>query len=81
MLLGSCIYQRTELTGGLLPFWLIIDLVKIPSEERLLKETFGEQYIQYQQHVPQLIPGLWLLKKSPTRSSRISLRGKPTLAR
>lgn len=38
-------------------------MIKISSEERMLKETFGEQYIQYQQRVPQLIPGLQLLTR------------------
>jgi protein-S-isoprenylcysteine O-methyltransferase Ste14 len=38
-------------------------VIKIALEERLLKETFGEQYIQYQHHVPQLVPGLQLLTK------------------
>ncbi len=42
---------------------LIVVITKISSEERLLKETFGEQYVQYQQHVPQVIPGLQLLKR------------------
>ncbi len=35
---------------------------------RLLKETFGERYIQYQQQVPQLIPGLQVLKRYRLRT-------------
>ncbi|SRR6266700_1325539 len=42
---------------------LIALLVKMRSEERLLRETFGEQYVHYQQRVPQLIPGKQLLTK------------------
>ena len=42
---------------------LIAVLVKVGSEERLLKGTFGEQYVNYQQRVPRLIPGKQLLTK------------------
>lgn len=34
---------------------------KISSEERIMKETFREQYIQYQKRVPQLVPGIQFL--------------------
>ena len=44
---------------------LIAVIVKASSEERLLKETFGEQYIQYQQSVPRLIPGKQLFTRQP----------------
>jgi len=76
MLLGSMFISG--LSNWLVYFlvWLIVDIVKIPSEERLLKETFGEQYIQYQQHVPQLIPGLQLLKKYHKRDRIGSHLGK-----
>lgn len=47
-----------------------IILVKVPAEEKLMIQTFGEQYRQYQRRVPQLIPGLQLLKKSPSGMSQ-----------
>jgi protein-S-isoprenylcysteine O-methyltransferase Ste14 len=34
---------------------------KIHSEETLLTKTFGAQYLEYKQRVPQLVPGLLLL--------------------
>ena len=64
MLLGSMFLSGLSSWAVYFFIWLIIDLIKIPSEERLLKETFGEQYIQYQRKVPQLIPGLKLLKNT-----------------
>jgi protein-S-isoprenylcysteine O-methyltransferase Ste14 len=42
---------------------LIAVIIKAISEERLLKETFGEQYTLYQQRVPRLIPGKQLLTR------------------
>ncbi|HEY4036351.1 MAG TPA: isoprenylcysteine carboxylmethyltransferase family protein [Ktedonobacteraceae bacterium] len=61
MLLGTLLISQ----GGawILYFTIIVValVIKISSEERLLKETFGEQYIQYQHHVPQLVPGLQLI--------------------
>ncbi len=76
MLLGSAFMSGLSNWAVYFLVWLIIDLVKIPSEERLLKETFGEQYIQYQQQVPQLIPGLKLLKRYHVRDRIGSLLGK-----
>lgn len=43
---------------------LLAIIIKATSEERLLQATFGEQYIQYQQHVPRFIPGLQLHSRS-----------------
>jgi protein-S-isoprenylcysteine O-methyltransferase Ste14 len=54
----------TMLMSGLGPYAFIFLLgivifeVKLHQEERLLTETFGEQYVHYKQRVPQLIPGL-----------------------
>ncbi len=76
MLLGSAFMSGLSNWAVYFLVWLIIDLVKILTEERLLKETFGEQYIQYQQQVPQLIPGLKLLKRFHVRDRVGSLLGK-----
>ncbi len=76
MLLGSTFMSGLSNWAVYFLVWLIIDLFKIPSEERLLKETFGEQYIQYQRQVPRLIPGLQLLKKFRLRDRIGSLLGK-----
>jgi protein-S-isoprenylcysteine O-methyltransferase Ste14 len=73
MLLGSMFLSGLSNWAVYFLIWLIIDLIKIPSEERLLKETFGEQYIQYQRQVPQLIPGLKLLKRHHVRDQVGSL--------
>jgi protein-S-isoprenylcysteine O-methyltransferase Ste14 len=63
MLLGTVLISRVG--AWLLYFAIIVValIIKVTLEERLLKETFGEQYIQYQHHVPQLVPGLQLLIK------------------
>jgi protein-S-isoprenylcysteine O-methyltransferase Ste14 len=42
---------------------VVIFLGKISSEERLMAEQFGEQYLEYKNRVPQLVPGLYLRKK------------------
>ena len=76
MLLGSAFMSGLSNWAVYFLVWLIIDLVKIPPEERLLKEAFGEQYIQYLQQVPQLIPGLKLLKRYHVRDRVGSFLGK-----
>ncbi|MGZ6364617.1 MAG: methyltransferase family protein [Ktedonobacteraceae bacterium] len=73
MLLGSMFLSGVSNWAVYFFIWLIIDLIKMPSEERLLKETFGEQYIRYQRRVPQLIPGLKLLKRHHVRDQVGSL--------
>lgn len=42
---------------------VIAAIVKVRAEERLLIATFGDQYIHYQHHVPQLIPGTQVLTR------------------
>jgi protein-S-isoprenylcysteine O-methyltransferase Ste14 len=44
------------------PVVLVILEVKIRAEERLLVETFPEAYPEYRRRVPQLVPGLFLLR-------------------
>ena len=63
MLLGSLLIGGFGVWVLYFTVGLIAVIVKASSEERLLKETFGEQYTQYQQHVPQLIPGKQLLTR------------------
>jgi protein-S-isoprenylcysteine O-methyltransferase Ste14 len=56
MLLGSA------MMWGFGPFLLLvigfglIFAYRIPREEKLMTETFGEQYVKYQREVPRLIP-------------------------
>lgn len=63
MLLGSLLIVGFGVWVMYMIVVLIAIVVKISSEERLLIETFGEQYTNYQQRVPQLIPGKRLLTK------------------
>ena len=63
MLLGSLLIGGFGVWVLYFIVGLIAVVVKITSEERLLIETFGEQYTRYQQRVPQLIPGKQLLTR------------------
>jgi protein-S-isoprenylcysteine O-methyltransferase Ste14 len=63
MLLGTTLMNGF---GYMLPYLIAVILVffkKIDSEEKLLENAFGEQYIAYRNRVPQLIPGMKLFKK------------------
>jgi protein-S-isoprenylcysteine O-methyltransferase Ste14 len=57
-------FLGTTLLSGLGPYLIYLAIavavveLKLRSEERLLTATLGEQYLRYQQRVPQLIP--WL---------------------
>jgi protein-S-isoprenylcysteine O-methyltransferase Ste14 len=42
---------------------LAVFLSKISDEEELMAQQFGEQYAEYKQRVPQLIPGVHVKKK------------------
>jgi protein-S-isoprenylcysteine O-methyltransferase Ste14 len=58
MLLGTMLMSGLGLYAFLFLLGIIIFEIKIHQEERLLTETFGEEYVQYKRCVPQLIPGL-----------------------
>jgi protein-S-isoprenylcysteine O-methyltransferase Ste14 len=61
MLLGSLILEGF---GIVIVYFLYVSIViasKIPSEERIMRETFGEQYFEYQKRVPKLVPGFQFL--------------------
>ena len=58
MLLGSVLVTGF---GGVLVALLVLGavfLVRIPREEKLMLQTFGEQYVRYQREVPRLVPFL-----------------------
>ena len=63
MLLGSLLIAGFGIWVLYFIVGLIAVIIKAISEERLLKETFGEQYTQYQQRVPRLIPGKQLFTR------------------
>jgi protein-S-isoprenylcysteine O-methyltransferase Ste14 len=63
MLLGTLLISGAGVWILYFTIMVVALAIKISSEERLLKETFGEQYDQYRQRVPQLIPGLQLLTR------------------
>jgi protein-S-isoprenylcysteine O-methyltransferase Ste14 len=58
MLLGSALVAGF---GGVIVALLVfggVFLVRIPREEKLMLQTFGEQYARYQREVPRLVPFL-----------------------
>jgi len=63
MFLGTLLISEVGAWILYFPIVVVALIIKVSSEERLLKETFGEEYIQYQQRVPQLVPGLKLLTR------------------
>ena len=63
MLLGSLFIAGFGVCVLYFIVGLIAVIIKATEEERLLKETFGEQYTQYQQRVPRFIPGKQLFTR------------------
>jgi protein-S-isoprenylcysteine O-methyltransferase Ste14 len=58
MLFGTMLMSGLGRYLSILLLGIVILEVKLHLEERLMTETFGEQYVQYKRRVPQLIPGL-----------------------
>ena len=63
MLLGATLLSEIGQWIVLFPVGLILFEVKIRMEEHLMLATFPEQYPRYRRQVPQLVPGLFLLRR------------------
>jgi protein-S-isoprenylcysteine O-methyltransferase Ste14 len=63
MLLGSALLGGLGVGILLVVAGLIVVSEKIHAEERLLLEIFPGAYQAYRQQVPQLVPGLGLLRR------------------
>jgi protein-S-isoprenylcysteine O-methyltransferase Ste14 len=69
MLLGATLLSGIGQWIVLFPVGLIVFEVKIRMEERLMVATFPEEYPGYRRQVPQLIPGLYVLRQRHAASS------------
>ena len=69
MLLGATLLSGIGQWIVLFPAGLILFEVKIRMEERLMVATFPEEYPRYRHRVPQLVPGLYVLRQRHSASS------------
>jgi protein-S-isoprenylcysteine O-methyltransferase Ste14 len=67
MLLGTTLLIGFGQWIVLFPAGLIVFEVKIRMEERLMLATFPEEYPRYRRQVPQLVPGLFALRRHRDR--------------
>jgi protein-S-isoprenylcysteine O-methyltransferase Ste14 len=64
MLVGTVLLNGFGVALAFLPVGAVFLLTRIPVEERLMSETFPDEYASYRRHVPRLIPGLYRLRRS-----------------
>ena len=69
MMLGATLLSGIGQWIVLFPVALIVFDVKIRMEERLMVATFPEEYPRYRRRVPQLVPGLFVLRQRHSASS------------
>jgi protein-S-isoprenylcysteine O-methyltransferase Ste14 len=69
MLLGATLLIGLGQWIVLFPVGLIVFEVKIRMEEHLMLATFPEEYPRYRRQVPQLVPGLFILRRRHSVSS------------
>jgi protein-S-isoprenylcysteine O-methyltransferase Ste14 len=69
MLLGATLLNGIGQWIVLFPVGLIVFEVKIRMEERLMVATFPAEYPRYRRRVPQLVPGLYVMRKRQSASS------------
>ena len=69
MLVGATLVSGIGQWIVLFPVGLIVFEVKIRMEERLMVATFPDEYPRYRRRVPQLIPGLYVLRQRHSASS------------
>ncbi len=63
MFLGTVLLSGLGASLAYLVVGIAVIELKLRAEEQLLTATLGEQYLRYKQRVPQLIPGLKLLRR------------------
>jgi protein-S-isoprenylcysteine O-methyltransferase Ste14 len=64
MLVGTVLLNGLGVTLGLLVGGAAVVVTRIPIEERLMSQTFPDEYARYRKRVPRFIPGLQLLRRS-----------------
>ena len=69
MMLGATLLSGIGQWIVLFPVGLILFEVKIRMEEHLMLATFPEEYPRYRRQVPQLVPGLFVLRRRHSASS------------
>ena len=70
MLLGATLLSGIGQWIVLFPVALLVFEVKIRMEERLMVATFPDEYPRYRRRVPQLVPGLYVLRHRHSASSQ-----------
>jgi protein-S-isoprenylcysteine O-methyltransferase Ste14 len=70
MLLGATLLSGIGQWIVLFPVGLIVFGVKVRMEERLMVATFSDEYPRYRRQVPQLVPGLYVLRQRHSASSQ-----------
>ena len=69
MMLGATLVSGIGQWIVIFPVGLILFEVKIRMEEQLLLATFPEEYPGYRRQVPQLVPGLFVLRRRHSATS------------
>jgi protein-S-isoprenylcysteine O-methyltransferase Ste14 len=69
MLLGATLLSGIGQWVVLFPVGLVLFEVKIRMEEHLMLATFPDDYPRYRRKVPQLVPGLYVLRQRHSASS------------
>ena len=64
MLVGTVLLNGLGVTLGLLVGGAAVVATRIPIEERLMSQTFPDEYARYRKRVPRFVPGLQLLRRS-----------------
>ncbi len=70
MMLGATLLSGIGQWIVLFPVGLIVFEVKVRMEERLMVATFSDEYPRYRRQVPQLVPGLYVLRRRHSVSSQ-----------
>jgi protein-S-isoprenylcysteine O-methyltransferase Ste14 len=70
MMLGATLLSGIGQWIVLFPVGLIVFEVKVRMEERLMVATFSDEYPRYRRQVPQIVPGLYVLRQRHSASSQ-----------
>ena len=71
--IGLCIVSLDVLVILFFVFSIWVNYRRIPNEEQMMIDQFGDEYTEYMQHTGRLLPKFWIEKSVMPRRARVDM--------